>query len=393
MPYDICTDYVEILAGTNNKTSPAYLEAAEAVEKHNKKGKSYLRSFLTSISRIFNRTKPKLESIRKSKGSIKSYHGYDDIEKAFGILNKHVKGSSHVKNLKTIHDQLIKFESQYMDAYELGIDLLMLEYETAADTLVTGLSMCISQMCDVNLKIDKIVITKKELNGLSMMTKVIHDYAKQLSARNHKAYLDGMIASKKKLGHHHGMIATESVEYITEGSIVDSIEIFNVMIDNIRGIGNSIRSILIGVKNSVFGILPLTRAALYIHYQRKGDMVLSLEEQVAFIEQNIEQLRNRTNMDPKEKAIIIKKQQAIVEAYRKKAEKLRVQFVDAEREASNRINAEDAQLPSMSEDDDFLLEDVGIEIEDTDFDVLSEEYDITMMDEEDGGDEDEQPES
>lgn len=147
----------------------------------------------------------------------------------------------------------------------------------------------------------------------------------------------------------------ESVEAFMEGNVRDIMDVAGVLFNagkNVTKFGvNAVKAI----KNSLFGIIPLIRSIMYLRYKRKADKITSLDQQVQFIQQNIEQLRNREgDMDPKKKEQIIKRQEAIIEAHKKKAEKLRAQLMEEEKEASNALKQDD---PSMGKtNDEFVLE-------------------------------------
>ena len=61
-------------------------------------------------------------------------------------------------------------------------------------------------------------------------------------------------------------------------------------------------------------------------------------------------------MSQEQKDAIIKKQKASIEKYRKKAEKLRAQLEEGEKDAASAIKAEDTQIgtPASASDDDFV---------------------------------------
>ena len=111
---------------------------------------------------------------------------------------------------------------------------------------------------------------------------------------------------------------------------------------------------------SVFGIIPLIRSVLYLRYKKKADTVLALEQQANFLEQNIEALKNKQTDQPHKKEQIIKRQQAIVDGYRRRAEKLRAQLTEGEREASAGIQSMNQEIHDKKDDDtDFVLETAG----------------------------------
>jgi len=357
--YMISNDFLEIITDTTNKLHPAYMEASKNLDSSNDKALGYIKNFITSIENIANKEKVKDSRITDSRGNIKKFSAYEDIKTILDFLKKNLSGVSVVNDLSTILTILESNQPLYTEAYEKNIRLVVLEYESAVDLLVTGITLTMAECIDVvqtgtSVKIEK----KKGANG-GVIHKTISDMATQMRAKNHKKYLEEMIESKK-----HTKIDTSIKESVTfiESAVADSLELIDLMLTSVGKIGHYTMNIIRTIKNSLFGILPLIRSCLYIRYKKKADTILALEQQAEFVSQNIERLQNRTNMDEKEKARIIKKQQANVEAYKKKAAKLRAELIDCEKQASDAIKKEN---PSMKNtDDDFILEKTGFKASD-----------------------------
>lgn len=349
--YKISNDFFEIISGTTNKLHPLYMEASKNVDANNSKSIGYIKNFITSIENIANKEKTKDERITKSRGNIRNFSSYQDLTFSIEFLKKNLSGNSIVNSLSTILKSLEKYQPQYTEGYEKNIRLVVLEYESAVDMLVTATSMIIAENIDIEHVGTSIKIKKNNSKSDSIIYKTTTDLSKQLDSKNHKQYLEEMIKSKEYTKVNTNI--SESYTF-TESSISDSIKLIDSIITNVGKIGHYTVNLVRSIKASLFGILPIIRSCLYLKYKKKADTILSLEQQVEFIENNIEQLENRTNMDPSKKEIIIKKQKAAIEAYKKKAAKLRAQLSDGEREASNEINKEDPSIKNT--DDDFVLE-------------------------------------
>lgn len=349
--YTISNDFFEIISGTTNKLHPLYMEASKNVDSNNSKSVGYIKNFVKSIENIASKDKFKDERITKSKGNVKNLSSYEDIKTSMEFLKKHISGNSTLKGLTNIFDSLEKYQPQYTEAYEKNIRLVVLEYESAVDMLITGITMTIAENIEIEQAGSKLTIKKTSIKQNGIIHKTIEDLSKQLNSKTHKQYLEEMIKSKEYAKVNTNI--SESVTF-TEAAVADSLELIDVMITSIGKIGHYTANIVRTIKNSLFGILPLIRTCVYLRYKKKADTILSLEQQVEFINQNIEHLQNRTNIDPKEKERIIKKQTAVIEAYKKKAAKLRAQLSDGEREASNELNKENPSIKNV--DDDFVLE-------------------------------------
>ena len=358
--YVISNDFLEIVTGTTNTLNPLYMEASKDVGASTPKALGYIKNFITSIENLANKSKVKDDRITKSKGNIKNFSSYDDIKVSIDFLKKNLGSMTIVKNIADIFKCLETYQPQYTEGYSKNIRLVVLEYENALDLLVTGLSMAIAENIDVvqNGTTIKIQKTKSSSNGV--IHKTIADMAKQLTAKQHQQYLDEVIKSKE-----YAKVDTDIKESVvfTEGVVADTIELIDVMLTSVGKIGHYTVNIVRAIKNSLFGIVPIIRSCLYIRYKKKADTVIALEQQCEFIKQNIEMLQNRTNIDPKEKETIIKKQQATVEAYKKKAAKLRAELMETEKQASVAIEKENTGIKNT--DDDFILEKTGFKVSDS----------------------------
>lgn len=348
MGYIINTDYLSIITESASPLSPVYKEAADNAEKGTNKGLAQLKNFITSIENLSKKPGVKDTRISSSKGNIKEFSGYEDIKHAIEFLNKNLSGVADVKECVTIYDALENWASLYERGYSDNIRLIQLEYENAVYMLATGLSTIISTNMDVVANGTEIKMVKKSASTHGIIQKTLKDLAKELGNRNHKEYLEALLKAS-------GKNINESV--YTEG-VVEAVMATFELIKNLFTNGYSILSkgamVLKTVKKSIFGIVPLIRCCMYIRYKKKADTIVALEEQMVFISRNIEQLKNMKNMDEVKKRMIIRKQEATIEAYRKKAEKLRAELMETEKDAAVAIKKEDPQMKDT--DGDLVLE-------------------------------------
>lgn len=345
-------NFVEIMSGTNSVVNPAYMEAVKDVENGGNKAMSTLKDFLVSIEKVADSSKdPKVSA---SKGNIKQFSGYENIQTVMNFLSKNLSGVHLVSDLRTIYDCLEKYQPQFTDGYTKNCRLIVLEYESAVYLLVTGLSMLMANNMEVVQNGEQIKIQKKSTDTMGMIGKTVTDLAKQMNAKDHKEYLEAMIKSCDKKPVDTKLEAVSMT--FTESNVMDIMKLIDAMFTNVKKIGTYTKSMINTIKSSVFGIVPLIRTCMYLRYKKKADTVLALEQQAAFIHQNIEILQNKTGMDPNKKALVIKKQKAQAEAYQKKADKLRAQLIETERSVSEEISSKPEKTTS---DDDFVLEMAG----------------------------------
>jgi len=366
--YSICNNYLEIVAGTGNKTHPKYVTEAKSIASSGTEGLGKLKNFITSIEKISSSSACKDSRISESKGNIKNFSGYENITTAMTFLKSNLSGVNLMKDLISLYDNLIKYQPLYSDGYTKGVRLVILEYESAVYMLVTGLSMAMANNIDVVSTGTKVKIVKKSSDTHGTISTVISDLVKQLNKSEHKTYLENMVKARDNV-----KIDTSKIDkkeenkddkeikesYMVESLVSDTLELINTGISlvgsGVRFVGTATRA----VKDSIFGIVPLIRSVMYLKYKKKADTILALEQQVQFIQQNINQLENRSNIDPKKKEHIIKKQQAHIDAYKKRAEKLRAELMETEKDASNAIKNDNPNMSkedTPNKDDDFVLE-------------------------------------
>lgn len=349
---NLCNNFIEIIAGTNNFVTKAYMEA-KSISEDPEKAKKYVKKFITSIESISNKGNANDKKISASKGNMKQFDGYGDIKYIIDFIRKNIPGNKYAKDLITLHDCIDKYQSQYTEAYNKNVRLVILEYESCVFLLVTGLAHCMCNNIDVAHTGTKIKIQKKNSPEGGAIIKLVKDMVKELNRKQHKDYLESMIKLYMETP-----IDTEIKESTIYEGVVD--ETFTA-IDKIFSVTSSAASYTIniarGIKSSVFGILPMIRSILYLRYKKKADTINALEQQVQYIKNNIEQLENRTNINPKEKERIIKRQEAYIKQYQKRADKLRAQLIETEREVEQAVKKNDEEIKSAgNEDDDFILE-------------------------------------
>lgn len=352
--YNICNDYMEILAGTTNKYSLMYEKVSKNISEDNNESLKYLKNFITSIESLSSKEKVKDSRISETKGNIESFGGYECIKVVTECLKKNLSGVPLMKDLSTLHDTLLKYKALYMDGYRKNIRLVVLEYDSILYMLVTGLSETMMNYIDVVQNGTSIRIQKKSPGKTyGVIDKTIKELASEVSKKSHKEYLEEMIKGIDNVG--VDINVNESTTFM-ESKVLDTINLISSIMTNVGKVGKFVKRTAISIKNSVFGIVPLIRSILYIRYKRKADTILSLEQQALLLQRNIDQLQNMKNMDPKKKEEIIKKQKAYVEAYKKKAEKLRAQLCETEKDAAIEINKDNPNMKNTDGNDDLVLE-------------------------------------
>jgi hypothetical protein len=339
----ICIDYIEIIAGTSNTVSKAYTEAVRNSDLKNVKGIGYIKNFLSSIEKV-SPTNLKDDKIRKSAGNIDRFRGNDSIVYALEYLRKELNENKTVVELTIMYNALKRNKRLYIAGYDKEVRLVQLEYETSLYLLISGITYIMAY----NLSLTEKGITKKaDTVKKGSFPKIIRSMAKELDSQIHSRYLYDMISAKDRKPIRKG-IMTESV-------ILDTIDLIDSILTNIGKVGTFVKSTFTTFKRSIFGIIPLIRTVLYVQYKDKADNILSLEQQIEYIKQNIEFLGNNKSIDPAKKALIVKKQEAIVQAYTKRAAKLRAELSENEREAAQAINDDNKEV-KKEPDDDFVLE-------------------------------------
>ena len=356
---EICTDFYQIISGSSNITSRAYTEAAKAADASDN-AINYLKNFIASIENIASKGNAVDKRICDSKGNIRDFVGYDNIQKSlkFFTANKTPVGNAIVSDLRILNDMAEKYKTYYVSGYKDDNKLLMHEYECIVYLLVTGLSMALSFSFDVTEASGTTKLVPKARAYFGVTGKKIHEMAETISKKNHVEYLEELDKASANANTPVNEYALNNNVY-TEGVVGAIVATVNVVASVLKGMTslgrlgiNTIKTL----KKTVFGIVPLIRGVIYLSYKRKADTILSLEQNIVFLEQNIEILNNK-NMDPAKKEAIIKKQKAQIEAFRKRSEKLRAKLEEGEKDAAAAIQAENSKMGTPdNSDDDFVLE-------------------------------------
>ena len=351
--YEIITNPIEFFAGTMNRTSPAYMEAVVFLEKATPKSMGYLKSFMTSIETMASNKNVADARVTQSKGNIQKFSGYNNIKVGLDFLTTNASGESIVKDLRDVLKALEANQTAYADAYSKHVRVIVLEYETSVYMLVTGISLAIVSYTDIIQSGSQIKIVKKAGGkDKGVIGKIVKELGKELNTKDHTKYLNELTKAKDNVATSTNL---ESVAF-TEAAVAETMDLIKSILG---GFGKSFeigKSMVKIIYRTMFGILPLIRSALYLKYKRKADTIISLEEQINFIGINIDQLKNIKTMDESKKGEIIKKQQAVIEAFRKKSEKLRAELTETEKEAAVAISQNDVVIKKGSPDDDFILD-------------------------------------
>jgi hypothetical protein len=367
--YTVNHNPVEIVAGTSNTTSPVYLEAAKILGGSENKSMGYLKNFVTSMEQAASKAGSD-SRISSSRGTISKFSKYKDLQDGLKLLQDNFGSLPFVKNLQTLHNAVVSNQSQYSDGYDKGIRLMILEYESAVYLLITGVSFAIANYMDVKITGTKMVIAKKSGADSGIIVKTVADMASKLSAKDHKGYLDTLIKAKEAKPLRDDKPAElpkeddkkdekeikESAEYLIEAGVGDTVELVFGLAKGVGKIAGLTKNLFLTVKRTAFGIIPLIRSIMYLKYKKKADTVLSLEQQMQFVRMNIEQLQNIKGMDENKKKDVIKRQEAQIEAYRKKAEKLRAELSETEKEVQTAVAADNTAVKKAPATDDFVLD-------------------------------------
>lgn len=386
MEYKLTHDIVEMISGTSSQTARVYIETTNRLDTNAPEAMGYIKNFITSIESIASDENVKDERITSSAGNIEKFSGHGDIQGAMEFVGKHLSGMEISQNLRDIYYALKEYRIQYQDGYDKQVRLVMLEYESAVYMLVTGLSFAIANNIQVQSQGTQVKFSARNRGTRGVITKTCKDLAKKLNDKNHAKYLNGLLEIKSNMPIKQDVPTPEtppiepslstatapaptpveptvtppvpgqapvSVTPVGESAVQtpvttvsDTIDIVSSLYSGVARIGRGVLNIGRSIKRTMFGIIPLIRSVMYLRYKRRADTVLGLEQQMYFIRMNIDQLKNMKNVDEKEKVTIIKKQMAVIEAMKKKSEKLRASLIETEREAATEITRTQPQVVS-----------------------------------------------
>lgn len=407
-------NFNEICAGTSNHLDPVFIEASKENLTNNNKMLDRLGRMMASYEKFYGAKKgsikPQLdkdmEAIAKSKGDIDKILGgklKKVLDQLFNITSLLAPGGAFVNSIKNkinykeleyiykaleetkeVIGYIKKYKSYYEKSYDKKITLINQEYECSCAIATLGMlygvvqanSMFASEKIlkdmekelinigtnithDKNIKYDK----NKAHKQSKVIGGIIHDLLKELKSSTHVKYLEVMIKAKDNKP------IKESYEIdsiLAESSVTEIAVAINTIRESLWGIFKYGTDIVNTVIRTITGIVPLIRSIIFLNYKKKVDAINSLEEQIEYLEMNINQLKNIKTGNKKEVAHrteIIKKQSAIIEQMKKKAYKMKEEFGLLEDEVEEDINKSNAELKNdsippvaSSSDDDFVLD-------------------------------------
>lgn len=350
----IIIDPAEIIAGTSNRTHPAYIEAVNVIDgKDDTRSLAYIKRFVTAIETTNAKISDK--RIAASKGNIEKFKYHNTIETGMGIIREY--RLSQYDNLNTIYNNLISNRSLYEEAYQKNNRMLVLEYESAVYSIVVGLSQILNNELTMvtSTTNSRVSFTKTKDTHKGIIRQIIEGFAARFKNKNHKNYMQAMLESPSSTHISESVMMEAAVGTLVAETIA--------LIQGFFSLGGKVykagKFTLSTLRQTLFGILPLIRSVIYLRYKAKADIIVNLEGQVGFIKRNIEQLKNKPTTDPAKRDTIIKKQEAYVAMYTKKIAKLKAELMDAETAAAEEINKTEPDPKnkddSGSSDDEFTL--------------------------------------
>lgn len=350
----ITFDPFEIISGSDKKWTESYQEAANIVDNQNRSLKA-IESYIRSIENISRNKKSSDNIISTTKGDLTKLRTYDQLVSCINRLSKLIQ-KPEMTSLKNIHQFLLKHKSAYMDSYTHKVEILKLEYESSAYMLIEGVSFMIANYINIEKINGSYKMKLKQGGHRGVISKTIMTLDNELNKSDHLRYMHSLVEVATK-SHSNPKPIKESV---ASDSVLSIINLFNDITTNaVKLLKGGYATVKLIIK-SAFGIIPIIRSIIYLRYKKKANMIQALEMQAAFIQLNIDQLNNRTNIDPDQRETIIKKQQAHIEAYLKKAEKLRAELTEVESDTATTLTNDNKEIKTTSQnnpnDDDFSLD-------------------------------------
>jgi len=340
----IITNPVELISGTSNTLSSIYIETAKSIQSNNTKGLDYMKDMAVSITKIASQKDARDKRLMSSAGNVKNFSGYNDIQTCMNFLAAN-NSTEPVKYIKTIYSALEEYQPQYTEGYRKQVELVIYEYELSLYLLVTGLSYLMASMSDVKLNSSGIKLSVKNSSmKKGVIIKLAEGLSKELKKKEHLEYLNELLKVKET-----APSEVKEAVIMEEVSVLGALQILYSLGEGLGKLGSFAINTFKILKRTMFGIIPFIRSILYLRYKRKADTILALEEQANFIRLNINQLNNMKTMDEVKKKEIIKQQEAFIDRYLKKAEKLRAELAVTESETILAIKEEEKPQETDSE--------------------------------------------
>lgn len=309
-------------------------------------------------------------------------------------LNNMKKCQKLVENLQKIKTYMFKFQKYYERSYETKSILVNQEYECSALVLLIG---AVNAIVNTNFMLSDfekltsgkeasfhpadyargsysdydVTISKSAKMGTgysklaerNFIRKIVNDLAKELSKPSHEEYLKGMNEAKidKKATPENQKVATAAMQaeaekeakevavkestYISEAGEIQTV--LGIVLGIRDGIYDIVRHGISTIKvlwNSIFGIVPLIRSIIFLNHKKKINAIMALEENIDYLQTNIDSLKLNKNFKPAEKQKIINAQMKKLEGYKKKVAKMKAEFDIMEDDAEKMVKQSNTNL-------------------------------------------------
>lgn len=285
-------------------------------DAENPKTSKYLEKLYESI---LSKGHVDFDDIPNSKGDIKTYKGYQNMIETLNNIN----GLANVQNVKqvvtyvniilTAISNIDRFSDLYSKGFKLRNDYIMLEYNTFVYSCVQATSSLITEFVDYMKRPDagavQITIKNNKFKANIFYIEQLQKFNNVITNMDYKSFLNYMINKETE-----NFIGTEVLVGVATVSIV------------------------------AMAIVPITREIVYRFYHDKNRISECLAEQAYFLEMNKASVNSNTQLTSDKKKEILKRQERLQKALMKLSNKLKVEYAQAEANASKQLKQDNSLL-------------------------------------------------
>lgn len=317
MYFDPFLESTKILSESEKLGMIEYREIKVVLEDaENPKTGKYLEKLYDSV---LSKGHVDFDDIPRSKGDVRLYVGYQNM---IDVLNN-VSALANAQNVKqvvtyteiiqTSINNLIRFVDSYSKGFKLRNEYVMLEYNTFVYTCVQATSSLLSEFVDYMKRPDRetidIKIKNNKFRANIFYIEQLQKFNNVLSNMDYKSFLEYMVNKDTE-----NFIGTEVLVGVATVSIV------------------------------AMAIVPITREIVYRFYHGKAKISDSLLEQAYFLEMNRSSINSNTQLTSDKKKEILKKQDKLQKGLMSLANKLKVEYAQAESNASKQLKQDNSLL-------------------------------------------------
>lgn len=245
--------------------------------------------------------------IPRSKGSLRKYEGYKQMESTISILTEMMDVHKiQIPELEIVTDavnNIIRFEDAFEKGFALNKEFIILQYNTLVYACIQALSLIVSSYVDFIKKPSTIeFVMVNESMGAKLLLDNLDEFNKSVKGGDFAKAMNAVINTGKE-----GFVGIEAV------------------------------AITAAILAAIVLIVPITRELIFYYYNSRMKVSDYLNQQALLLEIHKNNINNSTRFSPAKKSKILKEQEKRIQQLNKMSDAIKINSMASEGKANKEI--------------------------------------------------------